>query len=270
MSAVDWGVGQYELAAAELEPVSDHVVSLARIAPGQRVLDLATGTGNAALAAARRGARVTGIDAAARLIEVAGQRADQEGLTASFQTGDIQDLPFADASFDVVLSVFGLIFAPDPDRAVAELVRVLTPAGRGVISVWVPSGPIDAMVGVFMRNVSQATGSRPPRFPWAETPAVQELFGRHGAQARWHEGSLLITADSPEHYLERQQAHPMSVSMQPVLEHAGLADSARADALAVLRAGNERPEAFAVHSPYRVIEIQPYHRADGEAPGALG
>lgn len=151
---LDWGAGQYEITAAELQPAADHVVELAHVQPGHKVLDLATGTGNAALAAARRGAVVTGIDAAERLIEVAAQRADAEALETSFIVGDIQDLPFADASFDRVLSVFGLIFASDADRAFAELRRVLAPEGRGLLSVWVPSGAIDAMAGVLMRALS--------------------------------------------------------------------------------------------------------------------
>jgi len=257
MSAIDWGAGEYEITAAELLPVAEHAVSLAEIRPAQRVLDLATGTGNAALAAARRGAEVTGIDAAPRLIEVAQQRAAAEGLAASFQVADLQELPFGDGSFDVVLSVFGLIFAPDPDRAMAELVRVLAPGGRGLISVWVPAGPIDGMVGVFMRGLSQVTGPRPPRFPWSDASEVERLAARHGASVDWHDGRLLITADSPEGYLDRQDLHPMSASLRPLLQSAGLAESVRDQALSVLRAGNEEPGGFAVHSPYRVIEVHP-------------
>jgi ubiquinone/menaquinone biosynthesis C-methylase UbiE len=142
---IDWGLGHYEHTARELEPVARHVISLAELKPGQRVVDLATGTGNAALLAARAGAEVTGLDAASRLIEVARQRAEAEGLDATFVVGNLEQLPFEDRSFDVALSVFGLIFAEDASRALDELVRVLRPSGRALVSAWVPAGSIDAM-----------------------------------------------------------------------------------------------------------------------------
>ncbi len=152
--------------------------------------------------------------------------------------------------------MFGIIFAADPVRAAAELVRVLAPGGRGLISVWVPAGPIDAMVGVFMRAVAQATGSRPPRFPWNDEQSVKQLFAPHGVDLRWHEGALQITAGSPEEYLDRQRSHPMSVASAPLLEHTGNATAVYEEALAVLRAGNERADGFLVTSPYRVIEVR--------------
>src|SRR3954451_6604160 len=98
---VDWSVGEYERTAAELEPAARHVVALAAPAPGERVLDLACGTGNAALLAAPAGARVTGLDAASRLVEVARARAAAAGADAEFVVGDALDLPFDDGSFDV-------------------------------------------------------------------------------------------------------------------------------------------------------------------------
>ncbi|HET9763719.1 MAG TPA: class I SAM-dependent methyltransferase, partial [Casimicrobiaceae bacterium] len=164
--SIDWGLGEYETTAAELAPAAEHLISLARVRAGERVLDIATGTGNAALAAAREGATATGVDAAPRLIEVARQRAAADRLDASFVVGDLHELPFEPGAFDCVVSVFGIIFAADSQRAVAELMRVLAPGGRSLISVWVPAGPIDAMVGVFMRAVAQATGSQSPGFAW--------------------------------------------------------------------------------------------------------
>src|SRR6266536_255318 len=118
---IDWDLGHYEQAASELEPVAEHLVSLADPRAGERVLDLATGTGNAALLAARSGADVTGLDAASRLIGVARERAAEAGAEASFVVGDLQALPFEDSSFDFALSVVGLIFADDADRAFAEM-----------------------------------------------------------------------------------------------------------------------------------------------------
>lgn len=252
----DWSLGRYEHTAAELEPVAEHVVSLADLEAGQRVIDLATGTGNAALLAAVGGAVVTGLDAAPRLIDVARGRATEAGLDISFLVGDVQELPFDDGAFDVALSVFGVIFA-DADRAFAELVRVLAPGARGLLSVWVPAGPIDAMVSVCARAVARISGSAPQRFPWHDGAVVEQLAQRHGATVRCHEGNLRITAESPEAYLATmEQTHPMSVAMRPLLEHAGVGEDLRAQALQALRDGNEDPYAFSVVSPYRVIDIR--------------
>ena len=107
----DWGIGRYERFAPDLEPAAEHVVELAGLHPGERVLDLGCGTGNAALLAARAGAAVTGIDPASRLLEIARERLAADGLDGSFVVGDAQALPFRDGEFDAVLSVFGVIFA---------------------------------------------------------------------------------------------------------------------------------------------------------------
>src|SRR4051794_3419422 len=172
---VDWGVGEYEQTAAELEPVAEHVVALAGLQAGERVVDVACGTGNAALLAARAGAVATGIDSAARLVGVAGTRAAQARLDATFLVGDAHELPFADGAFDVALSVFGIVFADDAPRAFAELLRVVRPGGRALVSAWVPAGAIDAMVGAFGRAMAAATGQTMPRFAWYDAAAVGAL-----------------------------------------------------------------------------------------------
>jgi SAM-dependent methyltransferase len=253
---VDWGIGRYEQTAAELEPVAEHVVSLAELRPGERVVDLATGTGNAALLAARVGAAVTGVDVAPRLIDIARERAAGEGVQASFVVGDVGALPFDDGSFDVAMSVFGVIFAADPSRVFAEMIRVLRARGRALLSVWMPAGPINAMVATFGRAMAAATGSTPERFAWHDSEAVGELAAGHGANVRVHDGLLRITAESPEAYFAaNERSHPMSVAGRPVLEHAGSYSAVREQALAILREANEDPEAFRVSSPYRVIEV---------------
>jgi SAM-dependent methyltransferase len=254
---IDWGLGHYEDTAAELAPVAEHVISLAELQTGDRVLDLATGTGNAALSAARLGAVVTGLDSAPRLIDVAQGRAATEGVQASFVVGDVLALPFEDGEFDVALSVFGLIFASDGGRAFSEMIRVLRADGRGLMSVWVPAGPIDAVTRTFGRAIAAATGAAPDRFAWHDPQAVDELATRHGAQIRMHEGVLRITAESPEAYFQaNEQCHPMSVAGRPLLEGAGTYSEVREPALAILREGNEDPQALRVSSPYRVIEVR--------------
>ena len=254
---VDWGMGRYEQTAAELAPVAEHVISLADLQHGETAVDLATGTGNAALLAARAGAVVTGLDAASRLVDVARARAADEGLQAEFVVGDLGALPFEDDSFDVALSVFGLIFAGDAGRAFDELIRVLRPSGRAFFSVWVPAGPIDAMVGTFGRAVVAATGSSRKRFAWHDAAAVGELAARHDVEVRIHDGQLRITGASPEAYLEAgQRDHPMSIAGRPLLERAGTYQQVLGEALAILREGNEDPTAFRITTPYRVVEVR--------------
>ena len=254
---IDWGLGRYERTAEELEPAAEYVVSLAELKSGERVLDLATGTGNAALLAARARGVVTGLDAASRLIDVARRRATDERVEATFIVGDVQALPFEDASFDVALSVFGLVFAPDVDRSFAEMMRVLRPDGRALCSAWIPAGPLDAMVSVFARAMAAATGAGSPRFAWHDPQAVSELAARNGAEIRFHDGELRILAESPEAYLTAsEQLHPLSIAWRGALEQAGTVAAVREEALAVLREGNEDPSAFRVRSPYRVIEVR--------------
>ena len=221
-----------------------------------------TGTGNAALLAAGAGALVTGVDSAPRLIDVARDRAVAEGVDASFVVGDIQALPFDDGSFDVALSVFGLIFAADASRAFDEMIRVLRPAGRALFSVWVPAGPIDAMVATFGRAIAAATGRRPHRFAWHDADAVGGLAAHHRAQVQIHEGQLCITAASPEAYLEaNEQQHPVSVAGRPALERAGTYSQVRNEALANPPRGQRRSAS--------VPRLQPIPRDRGPPPGLI-
>ncbi|HEX2149914.1 MAG TPA: class I SAM-dependent methyltransferase, partial [Actinomycetota bacterium] len=154
----DWGLGRYELTAVELEPVALRVVAMAAPLRGETVVDIACGTGNAALLAARFKAKVTGFDLTPRLLEVARQRAEAEGLNISFVQGNAEQLSFPDGTFDVALSIFGLIFASSPEKAFSEMVRVLRPGARAFFTVWLPGGPIDSMVNVCVKHVNAATG----------------------------------------------------------------------------------------------------------------
>src|SRR3954468_19839210 len=250
---VDWSAGAYERTAAELEPAARHVVERAAIAPGERVLDLACGTGNAARAAAAAGARVTGLDSAPRLVEGARERVPD----AEFVGGDAPGLPFDDGAFDVVVSVFGVIFVPDPARAIAEIVRVLAPGGRALLSAWRPEGPGTRMVGGLGRGPAAAAGAPSrPSFAWDDAAAIADLAAAHGATVDAEDVSLAIVAGSPEAYFAlAEEHHPMSVAGRPLLEAAGTYPALREEAIGVLRAGNEDPAGFRVTSPYRVIRI---------------
>src|SRR5262249_38420696 len=138
----DWGLGNYERTAGQLAPAARTVVEVAAPVAGEHAVDVGTGTGNGALLAAARGARTTGVDPAPRLLEVARGRAASAGLDITFAPGDAASLPLGDGEADAVFSVFGVIFAPDPAAAAAELARVTAPAGRIVFSAWLPEGAI--------------------------------------------------------------------------------------------------------------------------------
>ena len=249
---VDWAAGRYERTAEDLEPVAADVVARARIQPGERVLDVACGTGNAALLAARAGAAVTGVDLARRLVEAARQRATAERLDVDFHVGDAQALPFGDGSFDVALSVFGIIFASDPKRAFSEVVRVLRPGGRALITAWTPDGAIAAMSGDFARAVAEATNTPPSeRFAWHEPDAI----ARPGRQPR-SRGSLPPGWPGDLHGgLRRGLPAPLRgrPSRQPgaaARSSSGREPTTRfaPQALAVLTAANESSDRFAVTS----------------------
>ncbi|MCA9615939.1 MAG: class I SAM-dependent methyltransferase, partial [Myxococcales bacterium] len=140
----DWSDGEYELTARALAPASERVVDAAELSPGLLALDLGCGTGNGALALARRGAEVTALDPAPRLLDVARTRLADEGLHADCVPGDATTLPFENASFDRVVSIFAVIFAPDPAKAASEIVRVLRRGGLAVLTSWIDDGPIAA------------------------------------------------------------------------------------------------------------------------------
>jgi ubiquinone/menaquinone biosynthesis C-methylase UbiE len=133
-----WATGDFHELARQILPVSESLVAACDPRAGERVLDVACGSGNAALVAARRYCDVSGVDFVPALLDRARQRAAAEGTPVDFQVGDAQALPYPDAHFDVVLSVFGVMFAPDQERAANELLRVCRPAGRIGLCCWIP------------------------------------------------------------------------------------------------------------------------------------
>ena len=252
---LDWGIGRYEHTAAQLAPAAEVVVDAAEIAPGERVLDLGCGTGNAALLAAARGGVVTGVDPAARLLEVARERAADQGLAATFVAGEAASVPLPDASIDVLLSVFGVVFAPDPRAAAAEMARVAAPGGRIVLSAWIPEGAISEMARTSREAVREALGiPAPPRpFQWHERDALAELLAPHGFDVGAEEHRIAFAAPSPLAFLEADSAnHPMAVGTRAVLEPRGKGEALRDRLLAILETRNEDRAACRVTSRYIV------------------
>lgn len=253
--ALDWGLGHYETTAERLLPAARVVVESAAIQRGEQVLDVGCGTGNAALLAARCGAHVTGVDPAARLLEVARSRAVNEGADITFLRGEAASLPVGDATANVVLSVFAVIFAPDVSAAAAELSRVVTSHGRVILSAWVPEGTVFEATSAAGEMVRQAVGAPPPPqpFAWHDRDALTALLGPHGFSVQVEEHRISFTNTSPAaHFEEESQNHPMAVAGRAVLEKLGQAEALRGRLLPILEAGNEDPAAFKVTSRYIV------------------
>jgi len=171
-----WASGDFAVVGTTLQIVGESLCEAVDLRAGEHVLDVACGNGNAALAAARRFGRVTGIDYVPDLLAKAGARAAAEGTTLELREGDAEAMPFADASFDVVLSTFGVMFAPNHIAAAAELVRVCRPGGRIGLASWTPAGFIGEMFKVVGRHVPPPAGLLPPSL-WGKREHLAALFG---------------------------------------------------------------------------------------------
>ncbi len=176
-SKTTWGVGDYPRMALKLEPVAAAAVDGVPVGPGVRVLDVATGTGNAALMAARLGADVTAVDIEPVLIEVAERRASTEGVDIQWMLGGFDLLPVPDVAYDVVFSILGVMYAADHAAAARELARVTTPGGRIVLASWQPGSVIPAMGQVFGRFLPPPPPSSGPPSRWGDPEALQDILG---------------------------------------------------------------------------------------------
>lgn len=165
-----WTAGDFPKMGVELSIVGERLCESVPLLAGDRVLDVGTASGNTALAAARRRANVTGIDITPALLERAKLRAAAEGLSIDFQYGDATALTFEDGSFDVVISTFGSIFAPDPDKTAAEMSRICRPGGKIAMAVWTPDGMLGKLFRILARYSPRNLRSI-YRFPGARTPS---------------------------------------------------------------------------------------------------
>ena len=172
-----WGAGDYASVAEHVERVPPaHLLASIGISPGQRVLDVATGSGNVALRAAAAGAEVTGLDLVPELLDVARRRSEAAGAPIELVEGDAEDLPFADESFDRVLSVFGVQFAPRHGHAAGELVRVCRPGGAIGLVSWTPEGLIGQMFAILSRYLPAPPSFASPPPLWGSEEHVSGLF----------------------------------------------------------------------------------------------
>jgi ubiquinone/menaquinone biosynthesis C-methylase UbiE len=175
-----WASGDYAVIGTTLQLVGELLAEACDLQWDERVLDVAAGNGNATLAAARRGCKVTSTDYVSGLLERGAERARAERLEVAFQAADAEALPFDDASFDAVLSTFGVMFAPDQAKAASELARVCRPGGRIGLANWTPDGFIGQLFRTLARQLPPPSDVQPPS-RWGVEEHLRSLFGERAA-----------------------------------------------------------------------------------------
>lgn len=178
-----WASGDYAVIGTTLQIVGERLAEACDLRWDEEVLDVAAGNGNATLAAARRGCRVTSTDYVQALLDRGAERAAAERLEVAFQVADAEALPFADGSFDAVLSTFGVMFTPDQAQAARELTRVCRPGGRIGLASWTPGGFIGRMFKVLGKHLPPPPGVRPPSL-WGDPAQLRTLFGDAASEIR--------------------------------------------------------------------------------------
>ncbi|MEU0093543.1 class I SAM-dependent methyltransferase [Kribbella sp. NPDC006257] len=237
MTQIDWSLGEYEWTAADLLPAAQELVTAATLRAGERVVDLGSGTGNVALLAAGQGAEVIAIEPAERLRLAAQKTADQRGLSLATREGSAADVPLPDGSVEVLLSNFGLIFAPDAHAAGQELSRVLAPDGRMLFTAWQPGGFLDRLNAAPMRAIRRLTGRSPAagQFHWHDLDALGGLLTPYGFKVTATQHELPLVVGSPAEYWEnRVVQHPAGATFRPLLEQAGVLGEVRSEVIALL------------------------------------
>lgn len=195
-----WASGDYAVVGTTLQIVGESLCEALDLRSGQRVLDVAAGNGNATLAAARRWAEVTSTDYVPALLERGRARAIAEGFTEiDFREADVEALPFDDASFDVVTSTFGNMFAPNHERTASEMLRVCRPGGKIGMANWTPESFIGEVFKVLGRHVAPPAGVKSPAL-WGSRPHLASLFDTQGL-VRAESRHFMFRYRSPEHFL---------------------------------------------------------------------
>ncbi len=196
-----WASGDYAVIGTTLQLVGEQLAEACDLRWDERVLDVAAGNGNATLAAARRGCHVTSTDYVDVLLDRGSHRASAEGLDVVFQVADAEELPFADASFDAVLSTFGVMFSPDQERAASELARVCRPGGRIGLANWTPDSLVGEMFKVLGRQLPPPPGVRSPAL-WGTQAHLVELFAGAAADISVTRREFNFRYRSAAHFIE--------------------------------------------------------------------
>jgi len=196
-----WASGDFGQIGTRLQIVGEALCEAVDLVATDRVIDVAAGNGNASLAAARRFADVTSTDYVPALLEQGRRRAEADRLPIAFEVADAERLPFADATFDVALSTFGVMFAPNQARAAIELIRVVKPGGRIGLANWTPEGFLGRLFNVVGAFVPPPAGVRSP-LAWGTEPRLVELFGPLAVDIRAVRRQYVFRYRSAEHWIE--------------------------------------------------------------------
>lgn len=196
-----WSSGDYAVVGATLQIVGEQLCESLDLRAGQKVLDVAAGNGNATLAAARRGCDVVSTDYVPALLERGRARAAAEGFGIDFRQADAEALPFADATFDVVASTFGVMFTPNQERAAAEMIRVCRPSGKIGLANWTPDGFIGQLFKTIGKHLPPPAGVKSPAL-WGTSARLAELFGPTAASIAIKERDFVFRYKSAQHWLD--------------------------------------------------------------------
>jgi ubiquinone/menaquinone biosynthesis C-methylase UbiE len=196
-----WSSGNYAVVGATLQIVGENLCEALDLRAARRVLDVAAGNGNATLAAAHRWCDVTSTDYVSSLLDAGRRRAEAEGYDIQFQEADAENLPFPDASFDAVLSTFGVMFTPDQEKAAAEMARVCKPGGKIGLANWTPDSFIGQLFKTIGKYVAPPAGVKPPSL-WGTRARLETLFGASASEIGTTSRAYVFRYRSPEHWLE--------------------------------------------------------------------
>jgi ubiquinone/menaquinone biosynthesis C-methylase UbiE len=249
-----WSQGDFAKIGVAAQILQEELCEALDVLPGRRLLDVACGAGNGAIAAARRYCNAVGLDYVPALLERARQRAAAEGYEIEFVEGDAQALPFEDGSFDYVISTFGAMFAPDQEKTAAELLRVCRPGGKIGMTNWPPRGLVGGgMFKVIAEHAPPPPGVAPPVL-WGTEERLRELFGDGVSELTLTDRQLNFRYQSPEQWLEffREYFGPMMMAFARVGEEG--ADALAQDLLDVMRSAN-RAGAEALVAPADYVEV---------------
>jgi SAM-dependent methyltransferase len=248
-----WSSGDYAVVGTTLQIVGEELCEALDIRAGQKVLDVAAGNGNATLAAARRWCDVVSTDYVPSLLERGRLRAEADGLSIKFKEADAEALSFAEASFDVVVSTFGVMFTPNQDQAAAELIRVCRSGGKIGLANWTPEGFIGQLFKTLGKYLPPPAGAQSPAL-WGTEARIKEMFGASAVSIRTERRHFNFRYRSPEHFLEIFKSY-----YGPMLKAFAALDAAnqqelRADLLALIGRMN-RAEDGTMIVPSEYLEI---------------
>jgi SAM-dependent methyltransferase len=235
-----WSAGDYPDISRWIAGVAEQLVQRIGAAPGQELLDVATGTGNVAIPAAQAGAHVTGLDITPKLLATARERAEQAGLHVHFIEGDAEQLPFEDGSFDRVTSCFGVMFAPHHQQAANELVRVARPGARIGVAAWTPSGVNGQMFQITGSYMPPPPPEAIPAAMWGDEDHVRGLFSASGALLSFERHTVTFKHDSPEGWFEyNERVLGPLVLAKSALEPQGRYEELRSELIGLYSGANE-------------------------------